>query len=159
MRYFLAIILAGILLALYPYSFKEPKSNRISPSQYDYYNKAHQIDTFTLSGGTFDVNVKVVITKNVVFALNVVKDNIDSSYTPKDFDARGVTFYQYGYPIVLWLPEKPVSIEQISVANHELFHVTRAIMLNASTELSDQTEETYAYELQYISKQFYEKVK
>lgn len=154
MKYLIISAALALLLSIVIYDF-----NRDPIEIKSYFPSINRIDTFTLSGGTFDMDVKVVITENVPFAFQVVLDNIDSSFTSKDFNARGVTFYKYGYNIVMWLPERPVSVEQISIANHELFHVVKSIMFNSGIDLSDETEEAYAYEFQYVSKQFYEKIK
>lgn len=113
------------------------------------------LDSITLNGGTFHTDVTVFMCQNPTPALEFVQQNIDSAYTPKDFDASGVTFYKRGYPITIWLPKVPETPWDISVANHELLHAAVAILNTAGISFSDSTEEVYSYELGHLSEQFY----
>ena len=107
---------------------------------------------FTIPGKTFDLDVVVVIEKDVNKAYHLVR-KIDETATIEDFEARGVTFTN-GSSIVIWMPE----VEDQIVA-HELLHATVAIMDWANVPLIDQTEEVYAYQLQYLTNEFYRQVK
>lgn len=107
---------------------------------------------FVIHGGAVDLDVKVLITEDVNKALAYVKLNLDSTIKISDFDARGVTFCsQDGKSPIMWVP----TAEDLSIVNHELFHATADIMRWASIPYSEDTEEVYAYELQYLSSQFY----
>jgi hypothetical protein len=111
---------------------------------------------FTIPGGTFDMDVKVIITKDTAYAAKYIRENLDSSVVGGDLDCRGVTFgIVDGKAPIIWLP----TVEDISINNHELFHATMNIMQWAGIEYSDKTEETYAYQMQYLSNQFYNKIK
>jgi hypothetical protein len=103
---------------------------------------------FTIPGKTFDLDVVVVIEKDVDKAYQVVR-GIDTTATIDDFDARGVTFTN-GSSIVVWMPK----VED-QIVSHELLHATVAIMNWAGVPLTDQTEEVYAYQLQYLTNEFY----
>ena len=72
------------------------------------------------------------------------------------FNSRGITMYNYGYPIVVWFPK---GTKNEYLINHELLHVVVSILQWANVPLSDDTEEVYAFELQYITKQFYNNVR
>ena len=104
----------------------------------------------TLTGDTFDMDVKVLITDDTAFAADYVRKNLDSTVTAEDFDCRGVTFSIIdGKPPIIWLPyHSPVAI-----INHELFHATVEVMTWASVPFNVATEEVYAYELQHLSNQ------
>ena len=99
---------------------------------------------------TFDLEVKVLITDDTAFARNYVMQNLDSTVKTEDFDCRAATFGTIdGKPPIIWFPyHVPVAI-----INHELFHVTLNIMHWANVPLTDDTEEAYAYEMQYLSEQ------
>jgi len=103
-----------------------------------------------LPPSTFDIEVKVLITDDTAFARSYVMENLDSSVRTEDFDSRATTFGTIdGKPPIIWFPyESP-----ISVINHELFHATVNIMNWAGVPLTEDTEEAYAYELQYLTQQ------
>lgn len=111
---------------------------------------------FTIPGGTFDMDVRVIITKDTAYAAQYIRENLDSTIVGGDLDCRGVTFGTIdGKAPIIWLP----TAEDVSVNNHELFHATMNIMQWAGVPFSEQTEETYAYQMQYLSNQFYNKIK
>ena len=104
----------------------------------------------TLPGSIFDLDVKVLITDDTAFAANYVRANLDSAVTAENFDCRAATFpTQNGNPIIIWMPYG----SHVDIINHELFHATFNIMEWAGVPLNDTTEEIYAYQLQYLSKQ------
>ena len=107
-------------------------------------------ELITLSGDTFDMDVKVLITDDTAFAAKYVRDNLDSAVTGADFDCRGITFpIRDGKPPIIWLPYK----SPVAIINHELFHATVEVMTWASVPFNVATEEVYAYELQHLSHQ------
>ena len=110
----------------------------------------------TLSGGTFDLDVKVIITDDTAFAAKYIHDNNGAIVEPGDLDARGSTFGTLeGSTPVIWLPRDFTT----SVANHELFHATIDLMKWAGVPLHGNTEEAYAYEMQQLSNEFYNQIK
>ena len=111
---------------------------------------------FTIPGGTFDMDVRVIITEDTTYAAEYIRENLDASVTGNDLDCRGVTFgVLEGRAPIIWLP----TADDVSINNHELFHATMNIMQWAGVEYSDSTEESYAYQMQYLSNQFYNKIK
>lgn len=125
----------------------------ITDVQPDFFTKYQVI---TLKGTTFDMDVTVLITDDTAFAVKYVKENLDSSAKPEHFNARAVTFVTVdGKPPIIWLPHNT----PIEVVNHELLHATIDIMNWAGVPLTDSTEEVYAYELQYLSNEFYKQIK
>ena len=106
---------------------------------------------FTLSGGEFDLDVKVLITSDLDYAVKYVQKNLDSTAELGDFDARGVTFpSKDGKSPIVWLP----SAEDKGVVAHELLHATFDLMRWASVPYSEESEEVFTYELQYLITQF-----
>lgn len=108
-----------------------------------------------ITGSTFDLDIIVLVTEDTAYAAQYVRDNLDSTVTGKDFDARAVTFGpQEGKPIIIWLSDA----EDKGVVAHEFFHATLYKMYWAGMELHSETEEAFAYELQYLTTQFYNQV-
>jgi hypothetical protein len=111
---------------------------------------ATKYELVTLTGDTFDLDVKVLITDDTAFAAKYVRENLDSTAVSEMFDCRGITFpTQDGKPIIVWLPYN----SPVAVINHELFHATVEVMAWASIPFNVCTEEVYAYELQHLSQQ------
>ncbi len=111
---------------------------------------------FTMSGGTFDTNVGVIITNDTLKALEVISYLHQSlDVTMEDFEVRGICFSSDAFPTIMWLSKPPETIEEISIANHELFHLTSDILRWANVPLDESSEEVYAYMLGYLTKQFY----
>jgi hypothetical protein len=107
-------------------------------------------ELITLSGDTFDMDVKVLITDDTAFAAKYVRENLDSAVIGADFDCRGITFpIKDGKSPIIWLPYK----SPVAIINHELFHATVEVMTWASVPFNVATEEVYAYELQHLSQQ------
>ena len=108
-----------------------------------------------ITGSTFDMDVIVLVTEDTAYAAQYVRENLDSTVTDKDFNARAVTFGPVdGKPIIVWLSDA----EDKGVVAHEFFHATLYKMYWAGMELHSETEEAFAYELQYLTNQFYNQV-
>lgn len=116
----------------------------------DPYHKVYKIPA-----GTFDLDVDIIVTEDTAFAAKYITTNFDSSIKHPNLDARAVTFGTAdGKPPIIWFSD----IEDTSVVQHELLHVTIDMMKWAGIELNEHTEEVYTYQLQYLTKQFYKQV-
>jgi hypothetical protein len=114
----------------------------------------------TIEPSTFDMPVFVIITQDTLKALKFVQENNDTSATINDFEARAVTFpINDGKPPIIWIPHMDWSAEDISIINHELLHANFSILAWANVPLCDSSEEAYTYNYQFLTKQFYGKVK
>lgn len=108
-----------------------------------------ELKTYKFTGGTFDVDVNVIVTEDTAKARQYISKFYEC--TSDDFNSRGVTFNtQDGYPVIMWFP----NLKDKSVVNHELFHATYDILDWAGVILSDSTDEIFAYEFQYLYNQF-----
>lgn len=56
---------------------------------------------------------------------------------------------------LLWLKHKPKSINDLSLLSHEIFHCTCFILNRCGIQLSDSSDEAFAYLIQYLTKQIY----
>jgi hypothetical protein len=110
---------------------------------------------YKIPAGTFDLDVDIIVTEDTAFATKYITKNFDSSIKASDLDARAVTFGTAdGKPPIIWFSD----IEDSSVVQHELLHVTIDMMRWAGIDLNEYTEEVYTYQLQYLTKQFYKQV-
>jgi hypothetical protein len=118
-------------------------------------NITTKYELVTLSGDTFDMDVNVLITDDTAFAAKYVRDNLDSTVTSADFDARAVSFSTIdGKSPIIWM----ASTEDQGVIAHEIFHTALNIMYWTGMELNSETEEAFAYEVQYLTNSFYNQV-
>ena len=114
------------------------------------------VNTLTLNSGPLDLDVKIIITSDTSLALRYVRSNLDSTVTAEDFDSRGTTFPSIdGKSPIIWLP----NADDAAVVQHELFHATIDVMKWGGVVLNEDTEEVYAYELQYLTAQFNKQIK
>jgi len=110
---------------------------------------------YTLKGDTFDLDVTVLVTPDVDFATNFVQENLDSTVTIKDFDARAVSFPTVdGKSPIIWMADT----DDQGIIAHEIFHTSLNIMYWAGMELNSETEEAFAYEVQYLTTSFYNQI-
>lgn len=110
---------------------------------------------FYLTGDTFDMDVKVLVTDDTAYARSFVMENLDTAVTSDDFNSRATTFGTVdGQSPIIWLSDA----DDKGVVAHELFHATMNIMKWASVPLGDSTEEVYSYELQHLTNQFYKQL-
>lgn len=117
--------------------------------------------TFTIDGGTFPFPIQVVIQEDPNIACEIINQYVEDSIKADDFEeVAGYTFINSeGRPVVIWLSEMSDDPSDIAVANHELLHATLATMRFSGIPLGEESEETYGYEMQYLSNQFYKKIK
>jgi len=115
----------------------------------------YQDQVITLNGCTYDIDVTVIVTADTEKAMEFVVENTTSSITSEDFLASGTTFSDEEGNIIVWLS----SPQDKGVISHELLHATISIMSWAGIPFNESTEESYAYELQYLTNQFYKQIK
>ena len=109
----------------------------------------------TLKGDTFDLDVTVLITEDVAFATKYVKENLDSTVKFEDFDARAISFpTQDGKSPIIWMADA----NDQGVVAHEIFHTALNVMYWTGMELNSETEEAFAYEVQFLTNSFYNQV-
>jgi hypothetical protein len=110
---------------------------------------------YTLGGDTFDLDVTVIVTEDVAFATKYVQENLDSTVTIKDFDARAVSFpTNDGKSPIIWM----ASTDDRGIIAHEIFHTALNIMYWTGMELNSETEEAFAYEVQHLTNSFYNQI-
>jgi hypothetical protein len=56
---------------------------------------------------------------------------------------------------LLWLKEKPTSINGLAILNHEIFHCTCFILTRVGITYSSDSDEAFAYFIQYLTNKIY----
>jgi len=56
---------------------------------------------------------------------------------------------------LLWLNEKPTSVNGLATLNHEIFHCVCFILERVGIVYSESSDEAYAYLIEYLTKQIY----
>ncbi len=116
-----------------------------------------QVKIVRVPGTIFDIDTYVIVTKDTVQARLAVNAILPIS-TEGVFVNRAVTFYSPGYPIVTWFPSTPLTVEGLSIINHEILHIVVSILSWAGVPLTDESEEVYCYMLQYYTKEIYKRL-
>ena len=111
--------------------------------------------TTTLAGSTFDMDVTVLVTEDIDYAVKYVRENLDSTVKAADFNARAVSFpINDGKSPIIWM----ANTEDKGVIAHEIFHTALNVMYWTGMELNSETEEAFAYEVQHLTNSFYNQV-
>lgn len=85
------------------------------------------------------------------------KDDVRYILSKIDFSAKGYTLCNSERKIhIVYMPEKPHDSESIGFLIHELFHITTGIMEEIGVELSESSEESYAYLIGFLTKKVME---
>ena len=101
---------------------------------------SHKDDYYVMDTGSFNQNIYVFITE----ATNMVR-----SYSSEMvFDGAACTVE--GDNIMVWFPKKP----DAALLAHEMQHVTYALFKNIGVPHTSDTDEVYAYEIQYLINKF-----
>lgn len=68
---------------------------------------------------------------------------------------HGLTVRLENKAIVLWLIKYPTSSEGFAYLAHEIFHTADMMLRNAGMILSDESDEAWAYQIDWITKRIY----
>lgn len=108
------------------------------------------------NGGTFDKDIYVVITSDSALSRDLPSDILKAPVEEISSNIAGITYYIDNRPIVIWLPKIPTTSDEYATFNHELMHAVHFLMDWAGVPLTISTGEVYAYEMEHLTKQFYE---
>lgn len=104
-------------------------------------------------GGTFDIDVYAIFSSDSAYVTRFI--NMVNPDQTIDLQSRGMTYYQDTYPIVIWMPAIPETVEDYSILSHEMLHAVHYVLVWAGVPLSGDTEEVYGYEMQCLSLQIF----
>ena len=87
------------------------------------------------------------------------QEQTDAIFAELDFDnnSKGKTIYSSVHnAFIVWMPSLPQSSYDMQFLSHEIFHAAHALMIGVGINLSDDSEEAYAYLIGYITKRVLE---
>jgi len=73
------------------------------------------------------------------------------------FKAGKTVMFSTGQTL-LWLKNKPKSISDLATLQHEIFHCANFILNRVGIQLDDNSDEAYAYLIEYLTKQIYKEI-
>lgn len=80
------------------------------------------------------------------------KEEIDDLLRDATFNGRGWTKYTSKFnSYLVWFPSNPKTAEEVGFLVHELFHATYAVMCNVGINLSEDSEEVFAYTIGFLT--------
>lgn len=80
------------------------------------------------------------------------EDELDGILIDATFDGKGWTKYTSKFnSYIVWLPDNPKTAEEVGFLVHELFHATYAVMCNVGINLSEDSEEVFAYTIGFLT--------
>ena len=111
--------------------------------------------SFKLDSGIFTTDISVIVSSDYVWVSNTLKEAYNIEIPSKDLiAAEGYTFSTNNY-CVIWLDSVTDTPYDKAKVAHELFHATAYILSYHGVELDLSSEEVFAYELDYLTEQFY----
>lgn len=109
---------------------------------------------FRIEGTVFDLDVYVIVTKDTAKAYKTAISIVgEENVSHRDFVSRGLTLgnVDEGTPVILWIPKVPSNTEEYAILSHEIFHTISMVLRWAGVSLSEDTDEVYAYMVQYYT--------
>ncbi len=64
--------------------------------------------------------------------------------------SKGMTYFKPGYVVIIWMPRKPKTIDEMSTAAHEALHAVQKLFDWASMPMNSSTDEVAAHALAHI---------
>lgn len=104
---------------------------------------------FAISGAPYIDSIYIYINPNTQETVEHLQTSYGLQVTEEEiFEASGYSFSQGGL-FVIWLYDH----KSISTLSHEVFHTTVELLRRAGLTLSSDSEEAYAYQIAFITKQ------
>lgn len=132
-----------------------PVQTEVSPTYGD-----STFSMFELDGGTFNMTIDILVGSDKAKAIQYVNYQFDTKYTVDILNGiGGMTFTNEGGYLIIWVANLNKTPEDIGYIEHELLHAVVYIMNYSGVTLSEESEETFTYELSYLTRQLYKHVK
>lgn len=113
--------------------------------------------SFKLDSGIFTTDITVIISSDYIWVSNTLRDNYNIEISSNDLvAAEGYTFSTNNY-CVIWLDSVTDTPYDKAKIAHELFHTTAYILSYHGVKLDQSSEEVFAYELDHLTEQLYNK--
>lgn len=115
---------------------------------YECNSKKPVVDYVEITGGTFDIPIRIFITEDTAMVKRYEPD--------MNFNSQACTVYSDSTgEVSVWFPRIDTTLNSRLTVMHEMQHVTRFILSFVGLEHTAETDEVYSYELEYLVKQIY----
>lgn len=116
---------------------------------------------FIVDSGTYPYEILCFFGEDKAALIEMLKGDITESEIKELREyklKRGMACMFENATSLLWLPEKPKTLEHMSYLNHEIWHITDEILRRIGIKLVNESTEAYAYLIQYLSVKIWEKL-
>lgn len=72
------------------------------------------------------------------------------------FDGQGMTVMLSNFATIMWLKDYPETPKGFGILAHEIFHVADVILWKAGLNLSQDSDESWAYLIDWLTRRIYE---
>lgn len=119
------------------------------------------LDNFYISPGTYNCfSIEVIVTNDINTLYPYIKEHVYLDITKEDLlSAEAYTFTDPDGNLVLWFRNISRSTEDISTITHECLHATIRIMNAVHIPLTEDSEEAFTYQLDFLTSQIFKHVK
>lgn len=117
------------------------------------------IKPFTVNHGTYPFDIMVFIDQSDEVVYKELNKYIDLTEEDKEIlkcEGNGRTVMLEGGQTVMRIVQGKQFHETIA---HEIFHCVDFLFRKIGIQLSENSDEAYAYQIEYLTKQLYEKIK
>lgn len=119
------------------------------------------MNSFIVDCGTYPFDILIYFGDSLDDLFKDIKDKLSKA----DFKGLKRSKFKVGKAImldtnqtVLWLREKPTTARHFGLLSHEIYHCAGFVLRAVGIEYCQETEEAYAYLIQYLTEQIYEKL-
>lgn len=114
----------------------------------------------TIKGETFPYDVLVCLGVTKEDILKYCDKHYVDALTPEErndlvCDAHGKTYKLQNRAFILWLKEYPKGSKGAGWLAHEIFHTADLMLRGAGLTLSNDSDETFAYQIDWLTRHIY----
>ena len=155
------ILTALLVVATVIYHVSHQQIKRIIPVKRELTVVKDTLDNFYISPGTYNCfTIEVIVTDDINTLYPYIKQNVYLDITKEDLlTAEAYTFTDPDGNLVLWFRNISRSTEDISTISHECLHATIRIMDAVHIPLTEDSEEAFTYQLDFLTSQIFKHVK
>lgn len=117
-----------------------------------------------IPGTVFPYDILVCLGTTKQDIIKYMDDKFENALTDKErtnleIRGHGLAARLENNTYILWLKEFPTAYNDADYLAHEIFHVADLMLRKAGLELCDESDETWAYLIGYITKKIYTEFK
>ena len=131
-----------------------------------YMSKKNKAGFLLIKGETYPYDVLVSIGTTKEQILEYSKRKFIDCFTDEEITAltdlpskKGYTLMLHNRALFLWLKHFPEKPEHYGFLAHEIFHAADLMLRRAGMSLSDDSDEAWAYQIDWLTKKIYQEFK